>query len=134
MIYKTARTTPDYTQCRLDILASLLCCYFATAPEPPTSVSVVDGAECYTSVVSWAPQPVCGVVVGNYSVRYRLRSSGGYTTVYSPSTSVILQDIVPNTKYDVSVAAISSAGEMSAFMETVQFELQGDLCVQLMFK
>ena len=73
---------------------------------------------------------MCGVVVGNYSVRYQLRSSGGgYTTVYSPSTSVTLQDIVPNTEYDVSVAAISSAGEMSAFTATVQFELQGDLCI-----
>ena len=85
-------------------------------------------------MVSWvAPQPVCGVVVGNYSVRYQLRSSGGgYTTVYSPSTSVMLQRLIPNTEYDVSVAAINSAGEMSAFTATNQFELQGDLCVQLL--
>ena len=76
---------------------------------------------------------MCGVVVGNYSVRYQLRSSGGgYTTVYSPSTSVMLQRLIPNTEYDVSVAAISSAGEMSAFTEATQFELQGDLCVQLL--
>ena len=103
-------------------------CYFAAAPRPPTGVSVEDGAGCYTSVVSWTPQPLCGVVAGNYSVRYQLRSSGGgYTTVYSPSTSVMLQRLVPNTEYDVSVAAINSAGEMSAFTETVQFELQGDL-------
>ena len=52
---------------------------------------------------------------------------GGYSTVYSPSTSVTLQDIVPNTEYNVSVAAINSAGEMSVYTETVQFELQGDL-------
>ena len=85
-------------------------------------------------MVSWvAPQPVCGVVVGNYSVRYQLRSSGGYTTVYSPSTSVTLRGLVPNTEYDVSVAAISSAGEMSAFTATNQFELLGDLCVQLLY-
>ena len=102
-------------------------CYFAAAPEPPTVVSVEDGAGCYTSVVSWTPQPVCGVVVGNYSVRFRLRSSGGYTTMYSPSTSVTLQGLVPNAEYTVSVAAINSMGEMSAFTETVQFELQGDL-------
>ena len=71
---------------------------------------------------------MCGVVIGNYSVRYRLRNSGGgYTTVFTPSTSVTLQGIVPNTEYDVSVAAVNSAGEMSAFTEKVQFELQGDL-------
>ena len=132
MIHKAARTTPAYTphsntQCRLDILALLLCCYFAAAPRPPTGVSVEDGAGCYTSVVSWTPQPVCGVVVGNYSVRYQLRNHGGYTTVYSPGTSVTLQDLVPNAEYTVSVAAINSAGEMSAFTETVLFELQGDL-------
>ena len=72
---------------------------------------------------------MCGVVAGNYSVRYQLRSSGGYTTVFTPGTSVTLQDLVPNTENDVSVAAINSAGEMSAFTETVQFELQGDLCI-----
>ena len=119
----------------IDILELLLYCYFSAAPQPPTGVSVENGAGCYTSVVSWvAPQPVCGVVVGNYSVRYQLRSSGGgYTTVYSPSTSVMLQRLVPNTEYDVSVAAISSAGEMSAFTATTQFELLGDLCVQLLY-
>ena len=105
-------------------------CYFAAAPRPPTGVSVEDGAGCYTSVVSWTPQPVCGVVVGNYSVRYQLRSSGGgYTTVFTPSTSVTLQGITANTEYDVSVAAISSAGDVSAFTGATQFELQGALCI-----
>ena len=90
-----------------------------------------DGAGCYISVVSWvAPQPVCGVVVGNYSVRYQLRNrGGGYTTVYTPSTSVTLQGIAANIEYDVSVAAISSAGDVSAFTEATQFELQGDLFI-----
>ena len=73
---------------------------------------------------------MCGVVVGNYSVRYQLRSSGGgYTTVFTPSTSVTLQGITANTKYDVSVAAISSAGDVGPFTEATQFELQGDLCI-----
>ena len=71
---------------------------------------------------------MCGVVVGNYSVRYQLRSgAGASTTVYATSTSVMLQRLVPNTEYDVSVAAINSAGEMSAYTETTHFELQGDL-------
>ena len=82
-------------------------------------------------MVSWvAPQPVCGVVVGNYSVRYRLRNRGdGYTTVFTPNTSVTLQDITANTEYDVSVAAISSAGDVGSFTEATQLELQGDLCI-----
>ena len=71
---------------------------------------------------------MCGVVVGNYSVRYQLRSgAGASTTVYATSTSVTLQDLVPNAEYTVSVAAINSAGELSAYTETYQFELQGDL-------
>ena len=37
--------------------------------------------------------------------------------------------LIPNTEYDVSVAAINSAGEMSAYTETTQFELQGDLWI-----
>ena len=81
-------------------------------------------------MVSWvAPQPVCGVVAGNYSVRYQLRNrGGGYTTVFTPNTSVTLQGITANAEYDVSVAAISSAGELNAFPKATQFELQGDLC------
>ena len=91
----------------------------------------MDGTECYTSVVSWTPQLVCGVVIGNYSVRYQLRNgTGSYTTVYSSSTSVTLQDLAPNAKYNVSVAAISSGqpAELSTFTETTDFELKGDLC------
>ena len=109
--------------------------YFAAGPGLPTGVSVEDGAECYTSVVSWvAQQPRCGVVVGNYSVRYQQRNhGGGYTTVNTSSTSVTLQGLTPNAEYTVSVAAINSAGEMSTFTEATQFELQGDLCVQLLY-
>ena len=120
--------------CIIDIVTFYCPCYFAAAPRPPTGVSVVDGAGCYTSVVSWvAPQPVCGVVVGNYSVRYQLRSgAGASTTVYATSTSVTLQDLVPNAEYTVSVAAINTSGVMSVFTEATQFELQGDLCVQLL--
>ena len=70
---------------------------------------------------------MCGVVVGNYSVRYQLRSSGGYTTVNTSSTSVTLQDLASNAEYTVSVAAINSAGWLSAYTEITQFELQGDL-------
>ena len=102
--------------------------YFTAGPGLPTSVSVEDGAECYTSVVSWvAPQPRCGVMVGNYSVRYQQRNhGGGYTTVNTSSTSVTLRGLTPNAEYTVSVAAINSAGEMSTFTEATQFELQGD--------
>ena len=92
-------------------------------------VSVQDGTECYTSVVSWVPpQPVCGdVIVGNYSVRYRLMNGGAFTTVDSPSTSVTLQGLMANTEYSVSVTAISSSGVISAFTGPTQFVLQGNL-------
>ena len=69
---------------------------------------------------------MCGVVIGNYSVRYRLKNGGGnYTTVHSPTTSVTLQGLVPNTEYTVAVAAINSAGDIGSFTEPTQFDLQG---------
>ena len=69
--------------------------HFAAAPGTPTGVMVEDGVGCYTSVVSWtAPQSRCGVVIGNYSVRYRLKNEGGnYTTMYTDGTSVTLENI-----------------------------------------
>ena len=97
----------------------------STGPQPPTGLTVVltgDG----TAVVFWESQQsrVCDAVIGNYSVRYQLRSgSGGIITVYSSSTSVTLQDLVPNAEYTVSVAAINSKGEMSSFSALVQFTL-----------
>ena len=81
--------------------------------------------------MSWtAPQSRCGVVIGNYSVRYRLKNGGGdYTTMYSATTNVTLQGIAANKMYSVSVAAISSAGDIGPFTESVQFDLQGNVCV-----
>ena len=104
-------------------------CHFAAVPGTPTGVSVEDGTECYTSVVSWtAPQSRCGVVIGNYSVRYRLKNGGGnYTTMYTDETSVTLGNITPNAAYDVYVVAISS--QIGQFTEALQFELQGTLCM-----
>ena len=98
--------------------------------EPPMDVSVQGGSECYTSVVSWLPpHPVCGAtfMIENYSVRYQLMNGGAFTTVISPSTSVTLQGLMVNTEYSVSVAAISSSGNMSAFTGPTQFVLQGDV-------
>ena len=109
--------------------------YTDAVPEPPAAVSVKDGAGCYSSVVSWvAPQARCGVAIATYSVRYQQRKGGGgsYTTVSSPTTSVTLQRITANSDYDVSVAAISSGGDMGIFTEAIQFELQGDICTQLL--
>ena len=95
-------------------------------PQPSTGLTVVvTGSD--TAVVSCESQQslMCDVVIGNYSVRYRLRfGTGGYTTVYSSSTSVTLRDLVPNAEYDVSVAAINNIGNMSAFSATFQFRVQ----------
>ena len=76
-----------------------------------------------TAVVSWtASQSMCDDVVGNYSVRYRLRSGTcGYTTVYTNRPSVTLRDLIPNAEYVVSVAGINSRGDMSAFSVEMSF-------------
>ena len=95
------------------------------APDPPTGVSVVV-TDVDSALVSWdaTQSRMCDVVIENYSVRYRLRNgTGGYTTVYSSNTSVTLQDLVPNAEYNVSVAAINSIGNMSAFSATFQFRV-----------
>ena len=122
--------------CVLQILTISGFIHADAAPEPPTAVSVKDGAGCYSSVVSWvAPQARCGVAIATYSVRYQQRKGGGgggYTTVPSPTTSVTLQRITANSDYDVSVAAISSSGNMGIFTKAIQFELQGDICTQLL--
>ena len=93
------------------------------------NVSVQDGTECYTSVVSWVPaQSVCeDVIIENYKLRYRLMNGDAFTTVISPSTSVTLQGLMANTEYSVSVAAMNSSGVISAFTGPTQFVLQGDL-------
>ena len=79
-----------------------------------------------TAVVSWNAQQsrMCDVVVGNYSVRYQLTSCIGSPsiTVYTSSTSVTLNGLVPNVVYGVSVATIAlDGGGMSAFSATITF-------------
>ena len=95
----------------------------STGPQPPTGLTVaVTGND--TAVVSWLAQQsrVCDAVIGNYSVRYQLRSgTGGMITAYSSSTSVTLQGLAHGAEYTVSVAAINSKGEMSSFSALVQF-------------
>ena len=95
------------------------------APDPPSGVTVVV-TDVDSALVSWdATQSwMCDIVIENYSVRYQLRNgTGAGATVYSSSTSVTLQDLVPNAEYTVSVAAINSIGNMSAFSATVQFNV-----------
>ena len=74
-------------------------------------------------------------MIENYSVRYRQRSSGDYTTRNTSSTNVTLQDLVHNAEYIVSVAAINSCGGMSAFTMAT-FALQGNSLINkcLMFQ
>ena len=101
-------------------------------PQPPTDVRVFASA-CNTAVVSWkASQSIrCDAVIASYSVRYRLESSSGnYTTVSTSSTTAVLRDIVPNARYDVSVASINSNGEMSGFSNITQYSMQGNAYLQ----
>ena len=92
--------------------------------QPPTGVSV-DITDTDTAVVYWNAQQsrMCDVV-GNYSVRYQLTNSADnpLTTLYTSSTSVALNGLVPNVAYSVSVATIAlSGGGMSAFSATTTF-------------
>ena len=52
-------------------------------------------------------------------------SSGGYTTVYSTTTSITLQGLDPSAEYEVEVAAIDSCGRMSGYSDVIQLNLQG---------
>ena len=78
---------------------------------------MVEANGCNSANMSWTPTQlrVCDATIGGYSVRYQLSGTGGYSTVNTSSTSVTLQDLVPNAEYTVSVATITSVGSMSAF-------------------
>ena len=103
-------------------IGSSLYVVFSAEPKPPTGVTfTVTGSD--TAVVSWtASQSMCDDVVGNYSVRYRLRDgSGANTTVYTNRPSVTLRDLIPNADYVVLVAAINSRGDTSAHSVELSF-------------
>ena len=77
-----------------------------------------------TVEVSWNPSSfgMCDALATNYKIRYRLSgSTGNYTTVNTSGTSVTLVNLVPNTVYDVEVAAIFSNGAISNFSAVAQF-------------
>ena len=88
-------------------------------PKPPTDVSFTV-LEKDLALVTWAAsQSMCDSVVRNYSVRYTLKGTSiSYTTVYTKETRAVLQGLVPNAEYTVSVAAINSLGDMSAHSAT----------------
>ena len=76
-----------------------------------------------TAVVSWTASQsrMCDVVIVIYNVKYELNGTGDYTTVYTSSTIAVLQGLVPNAEYSVSVAATNSIGNMSAFSAEKKF-------------
>ena len=76
-------------------------------------------------MVSWIACTSMFGTIANYSVRYQLSGHDDYNTIYTSHTSITLQNLVPNTRYNVSVAGINSCGGMSAFT-TVQLEYQGN--------
>ena len=113
-----------------------MCQWLSTADSAsPTGVSAVMGTECNTSIVSWSPSTVSyNAVIGNYSVRYRLRgSSGSYTAVYSPTTSITLRGLYPGAEYDVEVSAVDLCGRTSGFSEVARLDLQGIYIILTLF-
>ena len=111
-----------YKTSRPHSIGSCLYVVFSAEPKPPAGVTfTVIGSD--TAVVSWtASQPMCDDVVGNYSVRYRLRSgTGANTTVYTTKTSVTLRDLIPDAEYVVLVAAVNSRGDTSAHSVDMSF-------------
>ena len=87
---------------------------------------VITGTD--TAVVSWNAQQsrMCDSVVGNYSVRYQVTNDqcSPPIIVYTSSTSVTLNSLVPNVVYSVSVATIALDGAgMSAFSATTKFSV-----------
>ena len=92
-------------------------------PQPPTGVSV-DTLGHESVDVSWDAQQSmqCDVVIRNYSVRNAFTAGyNNYTTVYTNETNVTLQELEPGSNYRVSVASITSNGNMSAYSDWVQF-------------
>ena len=90
---------------------------------------MVEANGCSSAIVSWNPtQPrMCDVtiLIVGYSVRYQLSGTGGYTTVNTSSTSVTLQDVAPNLEYIVSVAAITSIGNLTTYT-AISFNITGN--------
>ena len=103
--------------------------YSIADPTPPTGVSA-EATGCDSAMVSWtASTSMFDTTIANYSVRYRLTNgTGDYTTVYTASTSITLQGLVPSAGYNVSVAGINSCGGESAFVMT-QLVYQGNTCL-----
>ena len=94
--------------------------YCCSGPAPTTGVPVVvTGHDTVEPTVS----ATCDVFPLYYLIKYRLSSStGDYTTVKtSGTTSVTLQDLTPNTEYDVEVAAIFSNGAISNSLLAAHF-------------
>ena len=98
-------------------------------PDPPTGV-MVEANGCDSANMSWTPMctqlRMCGVTIEGYSVRYHLSGTGAYTTVNTSSTSVTLQDLVPNAEYTMDVAAITSVGGMSAHSAETMLSITGN--------
>ena len=82
---------------------------------------------CDSARVSWnlTQSRLCDVTIVGFSVRYQRNGAGAdYTTMNTSSTNVTLQGLVPNSEYLVSVAAINSNGDLSAYSE-ISFNITG---------
>ena len=83
------------------------------APAPPT-VTASPLSERGKISVSWTPPTApTGSTITGYSIQYRRRGSGSYTTVSDPgssSTSTTLSGLEVGTEYEVRVGAKTEVG------------------------
>ena len=96
-----------------------------TESEFSTGVAVVITGND-TAVVLWTPATfmTCDFLIVKYSVKSWLANgTGGYTTVYTLGTNVVFRGLVPNAEYSVSVVAIDSNGDTSAFSASTLFNV-----------
>lgn len=97
---------------------------FAGSEFPNGVAVVITGND--TAVVLWTPATfmTCDFLIVEYSVKSWLTNgTGGYTTVNTLGTNVVLRGLMPNAEYSVSVVAIDSNGDTSAFSASTLFNV-----------
>ena len=109
---ETVVTTKPVGTCFLSVLMQQLITVSFSAPSAgPSSVSVV-GVTSSTITVMWGSVPCIhqnGDITG-YSVQYRAVGSDNKESVETSETEITLSSLMPETEYEISVAALNTEG------------------------